>query len=102
MVVNVTQKDFQNHIKDGFVLVDFWSPCCPPCKALGIVLDNLSRELGIKVVKVNADGDLGLAERYGVRGLPTMIFMNNGNEVHRIVGYQDQSSLKEVIQKLNH
>ncbi len=70
------------------VIVDLWAPWCGPCRFVGPILEELSRELAgrIKVVKVNVDENQGLALRYDARSIPTMLVMRDGAVVDRIVG----------------
>lgn len=96
-VVHANTNNFEDTVlkSDKPVLVDFWAEWCGPCKALGPVLDQLSGEVAdqAKIVKVNVDEARELAAKYGVRGIPTMIFFKNGQVVNTLVGNHP----KEVI-----
>jgi thioredoxin 2 len=70
------------------VIVDLWAPWCGPCRFVGPILEELSRDLAgrLKVVKVNVDDNQGLALRHDARSIPTMLIMRDGKVVDRIVG----------------
>ncbi len=81
------------------VVVDFWAPWCGPCKVVGPMLDKIANELGDKVViaKVNTDENPEWAQKYGVQGIPTMLFISNGKIVHRQVGALPEKMLRDTV-----
>jgi thioredoxin 2 len=70
------------------VVVDLWAPWCGPCRFVGPILEELSRDFAgrLKVVKVNVDENPALAERFDARSIPTLVVLRNGRVVDRIVG----------------
>ena len=79
------------------VLVDFYADWCGPCQMLAPVLERLAGEVPAAVAKVDTDAHPSLAERYGVRGLPTLVLFSAGEPVERLVGMQDEATLRRVI-----
>ena len=84
------------------VLVDFWAPWCGPCLMMAPVLEELEKEWQgkIKVGKVNVDENSGLASRYGVMSIPTLILFRNGKALKEWIGVQDKNRLKEEVEAL--
>ena len=86
----------------GLALADFYSDSCVPCKRLSPVLAELEEAYGdaLKVVKININFDLPLAEQYEVQAAPTLIFFQNGAEKDRRKGLVKKAELMEIIDSL--
>ena len=104
---SVNKTDVSNFEKDVLksnrpVLVDFWAEWCGPCRALGPILEELAQEVGEKanVLKVNVDENPELAQRYGIRGIPTMIFFKNGQAAKTLVGMQPKEELRKSLDEM--
>jgi len=103
-IIVLTDQNFQNRIKAGTVLVDFWASWCMPCKMMVPVLNEVAEATNGKVVigKVNVDEQKATAARFGIRSIPTMILFRNGREVKRIVGVKTTDYLvKELDRSLS-
>ena len=94
-ILTLTDKNFDHQTKNKVVLVDFWASWCAPCRMMAPVLNDIAGELnGNKFVgKVNVEQYQSLAQKFKVRGIPTMILFKNGKEVSRFVGVKP----KEVL-----
>ncbi|HZD66537.1 MAG TPA: thioredoxin domain-containing protein [Acidimicrobiales bacterium] len=84
------------------VLVDFWSPWCPPCRVLRPHLDALARAYAetVAVVAVNVERHPAAAERFGVSALPTLVLVREGVTVHRFAGSTLPSQVQAVLDTL--
>jgi len=99
--INVTDEAFETTVVGSElpVIVDFWAPWCGPCKMVGPILEKIAKEFAGKVivVKVNTDDHSEWANKFGVQGIPTMLFMSDGKVVHQQVGALPEPMLRTVL-----
>ena len=101
MATAVTESTFEQEVtkSDKAVIVDFWAEWCGPCHAVAPVLDRIVEERNgeLKLVKVNIDEERGLAERYGIASIPTMILFRDGEPAAAAMGAQPKSALERSL-----
>jgi thioredoxin 1 len=104
--------DFVKEVNDGSfesdvlgagkpVLVDFWAEWCAPCRMLAPTVEAVAEQYSESagVVKLNVDDNPGTAQRYGIKGIPTLILFREGKEVERVVGATSKESISRMIDK---
>jgi len=95
----VTDDNFNAETSAGKVLVDFWGSWCSPCKKQSEILDILaSQRLGLKIVKANVDTNAEAVQKFGVRTLPTLLLLNNGEIAGLYTGLQNLSFLSSLAE----
>jgi len=100
-ILTLTDKNFQHQTKNKLVLVDFWAGWCAPCRIMAPVLNEVAEELvGNSLVgKVNVEQYQSLAQKFQVRGIPTLILFKNGREIDRFVGVKSKAFLLDQMHK---
>ncbi len=83
------------------VLVDFWAEWCGPCRMLAPTFDKLATQYGDKVefAKINVDELGGLADRFGVRSIPTLVLLRQGKEIERVVGLRSYEEIAGILDR---
>lgn len=96
MVKYLKDEVFNDEIKEGLVLVDFYADWCGPCRMLAPVIEEVANELpNVKIIKINVDEREDVARTYGVMSIPTVILFENGETKKKQVGFMP----KEVLMR---
>jgi thioredoxin 1 len=98
--IELNSTNFEETVKEGVSLVDFWAPWCGPCRMLAPIIDELAKEFEgkVNICKVNSDTEEELGAKYGIRSIPTILFMKNGEVVDQMIG---ASPKKVFVDKIN-
>ncbi len=101
--IHITDDQFEEKVLKATlpVVVDFWAPWCGPARTISPLLDKIAQENSGKllIAKVNTDEDYQWAIKYGVQGIPTMLFISNGKVLKRQVGAVPEASLRESVKE---
>ncbi|HLP20359.1 MAG TPA: thioredoxin [Chitinophagales bacterium] len=103
MATQLTDSNFKETVLDSgkVTLVDFWAEWCGPCKAIGPMIEEISKEYEGKAIigKVDVDSNPETAMKYGIRNIPTILFIKNGQVVDKQVGAVPKASLVAMLNK---
>ena len=100
-IIQVTDAEFEQKVLKSSVpvIVDFWAPWCAPCRLIAPVLEDLAKEYGDKIIvaKVNTDENPQWAMKYGVRGIPTMLFVKDGEIADQMGGAAPKPMIQQRL-----
>lgn len=96
---HLTTDNFDDAIKRGVTLVDFWATWCSPCQMQGPIVDKMADEFEGKagVAKIDVDENNEVASKYGVRSIPTLVIFKDGEAVETMVGVQSKEVLTDKL-----
>jgi thioredoxin 1 len=102
-VQEVSDNNFEQQVLQSGkpVLVDFWAPWCAPCRMLAPTVEAVAEKYNgsASVVKLNVDDNPGVSQRYGIKGIPTLILFRGGKEEERVVGATSKEAISRMIDK---
>lgn len=102
-VTEVSDASFENDVlnSDRPVLVDFWAAWCAPCRMLAPTVEAVADKYAAtaRVVKLNVDDNPSVSQRYGIKGIPTLILFKNGHEEERVVGATSEGAISRMLDK---
>lgn len=103
-IVHFTDANFKKEALESPlpVLVDFWAPWCGPCKMIGPLVEELSKEYAgkVKIGKLNVDENAKIATHYGIMSIPTLIFLKDGKIMEQSVGILSKAELRKKVEAL--
>ncbi|MCF6206292.1 MAG: thioredoxin [Sulfurovum sp.] len=100
--VELTSANFEDTVKEGVTMVDFWAPWCGPCRMIAPVIEELAEDFDGKatIAKVNTDEEQELAVKYGIRSIPAILFFKDGEVVDQMVGAASKDAFAEKLNAL--
>ena len=102
-VTETSDGTFESEVlkSDRPVLVDFWAVWCTPCRAIAPIIESVGEKYAetARVVKLNVDDNPSVSQRYGIKGIPTLILFKNGREEERVVGATSEQAISRMLDK---
>ena len=100
--IELGASNFDETVKEGVSVVDFWAPWCGPCRMIAPVIEELAEEFEgkAKICKVNTDEEQDIAVRFGIRSIPTIMFFKDGEVVDVMIGAASKQAFAEKINSL--
>ena len=100
--VELNNSNFEEAIKEGVTMVDFWAPWCGPCRMIAPVVEELAEDFEGKatIAKVNTDEEQDIAVKYGIRSIPSILFFKDGEQVDQMVGAASKDAFADKINAL--
>lgn len=93
-------KNFDEKIKEGYVVLDFFAPWCHPCKVFSPVFKKIAKKYKtIRFIKINVDKNKKLANQYSIRAMPTLIVLKDGKEIKRDAGFMNETMFERWIKE---
>ena len=98
---NLTNGNFDETIKQGIILIDFFATWCGPCRMLSPIMEELAKDMEnkVKIAKLDIEAQEDIASKYQVTSVPTLILFKDGKEFDRLVGLRDIEDIKKFISK---
>lgn len=103
MVTELNEAQFNEFVKqNGIVMVDCWAPWCGPCRRMGPIVEELANDLAgkVAVAKLNTDENQGVAMKFGINAIPTLLFFKDGVQQESLVGLRPKEDIISYINSL--
>lgn len=102
MLLHFTDQNFKTETANGFAVVDMYADWCGPCRMMAPIYEELAKEYDgrVKVGKLDVDSDPEVPGQFGVSSIPTIVFLKDGKEVARLVGFQSKENFVKQFEEL--